>query len=203
MKRIYLVRHGEAEGNEKAVFKNPDAKMTERGHRQAKELADRCKQLSVEIIISSPNTRAIETAQYISNSCNVSYEVKPFFAAIKYASSMIGRSKTGPEMEQYMKIIKELYSDPEARFEDAENFNDLKDRFNKGFEHLTQSDYETMIVVTHESILKSVLLHVLMKGQQTIDQHIDSKKTIAQFEHLNFMELEYVDKKWKLVKWNY
>ena len=202
MKKVYFVRHGESVGNKEGVFKNPDAEMIELGHEQAKRLAERCKELNIEEVFSSPNRRAVQTAEYITEACGLSFETKPYFAATKYASSMVGKSKTGPEAQEYMRILVELYQDSTARFEDAENFSDLKTRFTEGFNFLSESSRETILVVTHESILKSILLHVVLSGEQTVQQHVNSKKAIAKFDHFGFTEMKFDDGKWKLVAWN-
>lgn len=72
MRRIFLVRHGESEGNvDKNVYKtvgDHEVKLTERGHRQAKEaaafLANTLDYDSTRLWVS-PYTRARETASHI------------------------------------------------------------------------------------------------------------------------------------------
>lgn len=56
-KTIYLLRHCEATGQE------PDAKLTEKGEEQAKEIACFFESQPIEHIISSPFTRAIQSIE--------------------------------------------------------------------------------------------------------------------------------------------
>src|SRR5438067_11064146 len=65
MKTVYLVRHGESETNAGNIMFGKSAKLTARGHEQAKFIAQRCARLPIEVIISSGFLRADETARYI------------------------------------------------------------------------------------------------------------------------------------------
>ena len=203
MKRVYFVRHGESVGNAEGVFKDPHCEMTETGHKQAKALAERCKTLGIQKIISSPNKRALQTAQYIADTTQAPVVESSSFGATQYASKMIGKSKTGPEAEEYMRILQEVYEeDADARYEDAENFNDLKNRFTSGYVELQQDSAEVLLVVTHESILKSLLVHALLEGNQTIEEHVRTKKTIGKFDHLGVTQMVFDGKRWQLLVWN-
>ena len=69
MKQIILVRHGEAENNQRNLIGGwSDVKLTELGIRQAEAVADRlCEELSGDYVIySSDLARAKETAEIIS-----------------------------------------------------------------------------------------------------------------------------------------
>jgi bisphosphoglycerate-dependent phosphoglycerate mutase len=65
MKTVYLVRHGESETNAGNIMFGKSAKLTARGHEQAKFIARRCATLPIQVIISSGFLRADETARYI------------------------------------------------------------------------------------------------------------------------------------------
>lgn len=68
MTRLILVRHAEAEGNKIRRFHGwTDSSLTERGHLQAQRVADRLKDMDIDVIYSSSLTRTLQTAGYISN----------------------------------------------------------------------------------------------------------------------------------------
>ena len=203
MKKVYFVRHGESEGNAEGVFKDPQAELIEIGHKQAEKLAARCKTLNLEVVIASPNRRAIQTGEYIAKQGNIALESDASFAATKYASKMLGKSKTGPEAEEYTKILREMFAkNPDERYEDSENFIDLKNRFEAGFNNLASRSEQTIMVVTHQSILQSLMVHALLEGRQTIDQHVSTKKTLAKLDHLGITEMQFTNGRWQLVTWN-
>lgn len=71
--RLYFVRHAEAEGNIKRIFHGwTDSAITENGHIQAQELARRMAEYQIDLIVSSPLTRTLETAGYIAASKGLS-----------------------------------------------------------------------------------------------------------------------------------
>lgn len=66
--RLILVRHAEAEGNFNRRFHGWfDSKITEKGHKQAKKVAERLASIPIDIIYSSSLTRTLQTAQYIAD----------------------------------------------------------------------------------------------------------------------------------------
>jgi len=69
---LIFVRHAEAEGNKFRRFHGwTDSGITDKGHLQAKCVADRLKDLKMDVIYSSSLKRAMETASYISNAKNL------------------------------------------------------------------------------------------------------------------------------------
>jgi len=66
--RLIFVRHAEAEGNVDRLFHGwYDSKITEKGHKQAKKVAERLVDIPIDIIYSSSLTRTLQTAQYIAD----------------------------------------------------------------------------------------------------------------------------------------
>lgn len=66
MKRIFFVRHGQAEGNIGPIRQSSDAPLTKKGMEQAKIITERLSNLDFELLISSPITRAHQAAEIIS-----------------------------------------------------------------------------------------------------------------------------------------
>jgi broad specificity phosphatase PhoE/orotate phosphoribosyltransferase len=65
--RLIIVRHAEAEGNSKRHFQGwTDGRLTEKGHMQAKRVAERLRATDIDVLYSSSLTRALQTASYIS-----------------------------------------------------------------------------------------------------------------------------------------
>jgi broad specificity phosphatase PhoE/orotate phosphoribosyltransferase len=65
--RLYIVRHAETEGNANRLCHGwTDAKLTEKGYIQAQRLADRFKDIDIDVIYSSSLIRTKETARHIA-----------------------------------------------------------------------------------------------------------------------------------------
>ena len=71
--RLLLVRHGQAEGNQKGVFLgHHDTGLTDLGRRQVASLGKRLEDESVDLIYTSPLRRARETADMLAEARGLS-----------------------------------------------------------------------------------------------------------------------------------
>ena len=73
---LYVARHGQTIWNaENRVCGITDVDLTTKGKEQAKALAHEVGNKSIDLIISSPLKRAVETSKIISDICNIPYEI--------------------------------------------------------------------------------------------------------------------------------
>ena len=94
MKTIYFVRHGESEANVgHPTFLGEKSDLTPKGREQARFIAERCKNLSFDALISSTAERARMTAEYISQVTGKNVEVEKVFTERKLPTSIIGQPK--------------------------------------------------------------------------------------------------------------
>lgn len=62
---MYIFRHGQTEDNANFVFSGwRESHLTEKGKEQALELAEKLKDKKIDMLISSPQVRALETLEY-------------------------------------------------------------------------------------------------------------------------------------------
>jgi len=67
VKQLYFIRHGESELNVQRIFAGHlDTPLTARGREQAAIAGKRAKDMSFDLIVSSPLRRALETAQIVA-----------------------------------------------------------------------------------------------------------------------------------------
>ncbi|MBQ7284193.1 MAG: histidine phosphatase family protein, partial [Oscillospiraceae bacterium] len=65
--KLYVARHGQTQYNaENRVCGSTNLPLTEVGKQQAKTLAEKVKDLGIDVIIASPMTRAMQTAGAVS-----------------------------------------------------------------------------------------------------------------------------------------
>ena len=65
---LYLVRHGATENNKYSIIQGQrEAALSEEGKESAKELVDLIKDLDIDVVISSPLSRAVDTAKIITD----------------------------------------------------------------------------------------------------------------------------------------
>lgn len=74
--RLYIARHGQTIWNaQNKVCGITDVDLTEKGIEQAKALALTVKNKNIDIIISSPLKRAVETSNIVAKECGITMEI--------------------------------------------------------------------------------------------------------------------------------
>jgi len=75
---LYLTRHGQTEWNVENRFQGwSDSPLTEKGIRQAKDLAKRLRGISFDAIYSSPAGRALQTAEILRDGREIEIREHP------------------------------------------------------------------------------------------------------------------------------
>jgi probable phosphoglycerate mutase len=77
---LYLVRHGETEGNRLRIVQPPEIPLNDRGLGQAAAVARRLRDCGIERILASDLMRAWMTAEAIAETTGVEPEVEPLLA---------------------------------------------------------------------------------------------------------------------------
>ncbi|MGA9232062.1 MAG: histidine phosphatase family protein [Exiguobacterium oxidotolerans] len=145
MKKIYLIRHCEASGQE------PDAPLTENGHRQAKELVSFFESRSVNRILSSPFRRAIESIEAVAFQTNCSIEIQD-----DLRERVLSRQPLTDWQEHLQRTFTDFdYACPGGETS-AEATRRIQDIMNDVWSHSA----ETTVLVTHGNLL-ALYLHSL------------------------------------------
>ena len=145
---IYFVRHGETDYNIKGMIQGQlDIPLNSTGIKQAEELSSLLKNYKIDIIYSSPLSRAKQTAEIINKYHNVKIvyidNLKEFFAGDKQGSIMREWSKE--EVEDFM-LHPENYG--------AESNYDFHNRCIKAFNEL--SKHKNILIVSHGGVYKHI-----------------------------------------------
>lgn len=75
---LYVARHGRSTYNEQHKLSGRrDVPLSEEGMKQAHALAEHCKTLRLDLILTSPLIRAKETARIVAERCGVICKVEP------------------------------------------------------------------------------------------------------------------------------
>lgn len=73
---LYVARHGQTVWNaQNKVCGITDVDLTEKGIEQAKTLAYLVESQNINLILSSPLRRAVDTSKIVANICNIPIEV--------------------------------------------------------------------------------------------------------------------------------
>jgi probable phosphoglycerate mutase len=152
---VYVVRHGEAEGNREGRFLgqvNPP--LTDTGREQARRQGLALQGLGITRILASDLVRAFTTASLIGEALDLKVESTPLLREVNHGvidgwlASEISASEYGPARDK----DKYHYRPPRG-----ESYADIETRI---LSVLTPSNEEPMLLVTHLGPLR-VLLHCL------------------------------------------
>ena len=87
MLRLFLLRHGETADNRQMRYLGiRDAALTENGILQASRAAEALSQLPIEIVITSPLRRAVDTASKIQVACGIELRLESRLAEGSFGS---------------------------------------------------------------------------------------------------------------------
>jgi 2,3-bisphosphoglycerate-dependent phosphoglycerate mutase len=103
---IYVFRHGETFDNKNKVFSGwRDSKITAKGKKQAKTLADKLKNKQIEVCIISSLSRSKDTAKIVFKGKKVKFEVDDRIIERNYGK-LSGKSKSKLTVEDPIKAVK-------------------------------------------------------------------------------------------------
>jgi len=166
MKTIYLVRHGESEGNESFVFQTKDSPLTEKGREQAEFIAKRIEKLPIEVIIASPTARTKETAETIAARVGKPVEYSDLLVERRTMSRLWGHRIDDPEIADIKQVLFR-FDEPNLRDSDEENFEDLKIRADSTLLYLKKRPENHILVVGHGLFTRVLVARVLLGERLT------------------------------------
>jgi probable phosphoglycerate mutase len=164
--RLYFVRHGESEANTLRVISNRDSQfgVTALGKQQALILADSLKDIPITSIFSSPILRARATAEILSESFHLPYQVTQ---ALREYDCGILEEKSDEESWRLHGEIAEawtLHQDHLRKPDGGENFLEIKKRFLPFIESFSQNgshEENHILFVSHGGLLQLMLPEIL------------------------------------------
>jgi broad specificity phosphatase PhoE len=154
-KRLFLARHGQTNSNkDKAVLGLLDEGLNETGIQQANEIAEKVKNMKIDVLISSPLKRAYKTAEIIAKTIDLPIITMPDFRERAYGIiEGVKKSDIKTEYPQYVTESGKLILENE--FSESEPLDKFYDRVINGFAELKEKyPDKNIMVVTHAGILR-------------------------------------------------
>lgn len=196
--KVYFVRHGSTDSLEKKISQPNDEPLNQKGIDQSRKLAKRFIKTKLDLIISSPHLRALQTAQSISNKI----EISALFAEVRKPKEVIGQPKDDENIKNILRKIGEMYSiDQSWHYSDEENFEDLKKRGLEALEFLKSQNKENILVVSHGNFV-ALMVGLMMFGD---DYPIKLSLRLKNFFRLSSTGVTtciWNGEKWSLETWN-
>ena len=128
---LYFVRHGESEANTRHIISNRESAfaLTPLGRQQAEQLVENLRGTPVAAIFSSPVLRARQTAEVVSNSFGLPYQVTE--ALREYDCGILEEKGDEESWRSHRRYFEDwiLRKDYTSKPEEGECFLDYENRF--------------------------------------------------------------------------
>jgi len=159
VKKIYLIRHGHTD-NEGIFDCYSSISINQQGKKASVTLGKWLNQSSIDIIYSSPITRALETAEVINKYLQVPHRVEKGFREIDFGDWQ-GKS--------YREIFNQSpnYLDEVGKkrglftFPNGENIAQFNHRVWHALEKVTNKTARNVVIVTHKGVIESIISRIL------------------------------------------
>lgn len=164
MTTIYFIRHGENDyigKSPKLAGWIPGVHLNDRGHAQAKALAEILRPIQFKALYASPLERTMETAEPIASTQGLRVEACEGLGEIRYGRwegqslKVLSKRKLWPVIQNTPSL---------ARFPDGESFVEAQNRVVAEIDSLRvihKSAKASIACVTHADIIKLIIAHYL------------------------------------------
>ncbi len=154
--KLYVVRHGQTDKNVLGLVQgNTESDLTEKGKEEAKALQELVSTLDIDVVVSSPLRRALDTAKLITNN---KYDI---IVDERLIERDYGLSEGKPVDEEL--TIKYWDFKLNTDINEVEKIKDLMFRITEFIEDM-RNKYEdkNVLVVAHSAILRAI--HYAING---------------------------------------
>ncbi len=185
--RLIFVRHAEAEGNLNRRFHGwYDSKITEKGHKQAKKVAERLTDIPIDILYSSSLTRTLQTAQYIADAKQL-----PIIRTDKMKEINGGDWENKPFDDLPKLYPKENYTwenEPHLhQMPNGENTAEFYERLMKEVKSIiAQNMGKNICIVTHGGAIRTMLCRFYgepLENMKNIGWHENTSVTVVDYNN--------------------
>ncbi len=201
MKTVYFVRHGQTEGNKNKIHQAPTITLSEVGHEQAEYVAKRLTSVPFDIIVSSTMTRARQTADKIAKATNHEIIESELFREILPSSSIWGKSASDEEAIRVFNHHLEHFENDAERHSDEEKYSEFKARCLKALDFVFARKEETILVVTHGTVLAGFMTFMMLGEKATANEFLSLNKFVHA-SNTGITKCVYKEDRWRLWTWN-
>lgn len=144
--KIYLIRHGEVNHNLYKTYNRENEDLNDTGIKQALDLRENIKNISYDLIISSPLKRAFHTANII-NIKNKEIIIDERLTE-RDPGSLSGMPLTVTNRDEYWNYYSKM------QYGTSESIKSAYDRVKSFLDELRYKEYENILIVAHSGISK-------------------------------------------------
>ena len=160
--KVYLLRHGETEGNVKKQYSGvTDTPLTQNGKKQAVDAHLRFEHISFDVVLSSPLSRALDTARVFADNPIVVHEgLKEMNFGIFEGMTYEEISEKYPtEVAQWKETTRDYV------FPEGESLRAFYHKIVKVYQEVLEThQVENLLIVAHSGVIRSILAHEISES---------------------------------------
>jgi len=160
--KLFLIRHGQTDWNLKGKIQGScDIELNNTGIKQAKELSNKILEEPYKLskIYSSPQRRAVKTAEILSHATNLDYipiEGLEEMNLGEWEGLSWGEVKEKYPTEYEQWYINRRYTKPPK----GESYQDMLERVLPAIHKIIKANCEDVVVVTHSAVIMSIQCYI-------------------------------------------
>src|SRR6058998_534459 len=172
--RLFLIRHGETDGNALRIVQRPDIPLSPRGVTQAERLARRLAREGVARIVSSDFARAVSTAEHLQRATGAPLSFEPLLQERNF-----GDLRGTPYAELGFDMFAPDYAPPNG--ETWPLFHARVDQAWARVQELAATTSGSLAVVTHGLVCRSLAARhlILADGEAVPERWENTSLTIV------------------------
>lgn len=160
-RKLILLRHGDIGKEYRGRYIGKiDVPLSDRGRRQAEELAERLRREAPRRCLTSPLRRCRETADIISKAAGLTFETDPDLREIDFGDwdgmTFDEILKTAPDEVKRWDALESIFA-----FPNGESLNDFLARVKHVAGRIIDTPEETVIVCTHGGVIRTLICRFL------------------------------------------
>ena len=156
---VFLVRHGQTDGNVARRHQHSNTDLNEHGIAQAVAVAAQIALLKPTHLITSTQLRAIETARVVAAATDLIPESYPPFEELHQPAAMVGERLTGSHALWYMALW--FFGVKSASMHDGETYAAFVDRLAQARKHLEELPTDArVVIITHSVFINFFVEHM-------------------------------------------
>ena len=162
-KVIYLIRHGESEGNISPFFQSTIEPLSIDGLKQAKKVAKKITdKFEFNKVISSPLNRTRQTAEEITKITGGILEFSDLLVEVDTLPELYGKPIDDPYYVSLSNKRNDTLRIPNLKIDGVENFEELMQRVDKTLDFLKNDEASRIVAVTHGFFLRAITSRILL-----------------------------------------
>ena len=162
---IYLLRHAQSEGNKKGLFQGSlDFPLSAEGKVQAQRAGEFLKRFEFDMVVSSPQRRALQTARIVADILGLQLKVDERLREISWGVLEGKKQQEVENWESYQRWLENPVKNPLPGVEPMDKLQTRVESFLKDIPYWG----ERVLAVTHGGIVRAVICTVGNLGMENL-----------------------------------